>query len=94
VDLIRRNQNTPTHIGHRVFILTVVQTCLNPLVPCIPLFFASVSTPTFKFDHKTKTIGTHHGAHEIKICESNGVSIYNQVSSRLIVVSRISPVYN
>jgi hypothetical protein len=36
------------------------------------------------------TVGAHHGAHEIKLRESNVVSIYNQVSSRLQVVSRLS----
>jgi hypothetical protein len=34
------------------------------------------------------TVGVHCGAHEIKLPENNGVSIYNQVSSHLQVVSR------
>jgi hypothetical protein len=66
------------------------QTYLNPRVPCVPFFFASVSTPTLKSSHKTTTISAHHGAHEIKLHETNGVSIYEQVSSRLKVVSEIS----
>jgi hypothetical protein len=40
------------------------------------------------------TIGAHYGAHEIKLHESNGISIYNQVSTRLKVVSQISSVHN
>jgi hypothetical protein len=38
------------------------------------------------------TVGTHHAAYEIKLHEDNGVSNYNQVSSRLKVVSRFSQV--
>jgi hypothetical protein len=40
------------------------------------------------------TIGAYRGAHEIKLRESNGVSIYNQVFARLKVVSGISSVHN
>jgi hypothetical protein len=54
------------------------------------LFFASMSTPTLKSSRKTTIVGAQFGAHEIKLHESNGVSIYNQVSFRLKVVSRIS----
>jgi hypothetical protein len=36
------------------------------------------------------TVGAQRGAHGIKLCEINGVSIYNQVSSRLEVGSRVS----
>jgi hypothetical protein len=39
-------------------------------------------------------VGTHREAHKIKLRESNGVSIYNQVSAQLNVVSGISLVYN
>jgi hypothetical protein len=77
------NHNTPTYTRHRVFILTEAQTYINPSVHCIPLFFASVSTPTLISRCKTLTVGTHRGAHEIKLHESNGVSINNQVSYRL-----------
>jgi hypothetical protein len=82
------------YIGRRVFIHKEAQTCLNPCVPHVPLFFALVSTPTLKSSRETMTIGAHRGAHEIILCESNGVSIYNQVSSWLKVVSRISQVFN
>jgi hypothetical protein len=51
-----------------------------------------VSTTTLKFSRKTTIVGAHRGAHEIKLCESNVGSIYNQVSSRLKVVSGISSV--
>jgi hypothetical protein len=34
-------------------------------------------------------VGAHHGAHEIKLHESNGISIYDNVSSHLKVVSGI-----
>jgi hypothetical protein len=67
------------HTGRRVFILTKAQNCLNSHVPCVPLFFTSVSTLILKSSHKAMTVGAHHGAHEIKLCESNGVSIYNHV---------------
>jgi hypothetical protein len=70
------NHNTLTHTGHRIFILMEVRTCIYPRVSCVPLFFASVSTPTLKSSHKTMTVGTHHGAHEIKLHEINDVSIY------------------
>jgi hypothetical protein len=40
------------------------------------------------------TVGAHRGAHDIKLCEDNGVSIYNQVSSQLKVVSGFSRVFN
>jgi hypothetical protein len=39
-------------------------------------------------------VGTHHGAHEIKLHESNGVSVYNQFSAQLNVASRISSIHN
>jgi hypothetical protein len=42
----------PTHTGRRVFVLTEAQTCINPHVPCVPLFFTSVSTPTLKSSHE------------------------------------------
>jgi hypothetical protein len=53
-----------------------------------------MSTPILKSSHKTMTVGACCGTHEIKLRESNGVSIYNQVSSWLKVVSGISLVYN
>jgi hypothetical protein len=56
----------------------------------VSLFFTSVSTPTLKYSHQTMIVGAHCGAHEIKLCESNDVSIYEQVSSRLKVISRVS----
>jgi hypothetical protein len=40
------------------------------------------------------TAGTHRWAHEIKLRESNNVSVYNEVSTRLKVVSEISSVHN
>jgi hypothetical protein len=40
------------------------------------------------------TVGTHHGAHEIKLHESNGISVYNQVFAWLKVVSGIFSVHN
>jgi hypothetical protein len=39
-------------------------------------------------------VGAHRGTHEIKLCKSNGVSIYNQVYAWLKVVSGISLVHN
>jgi hypothetical protein len=71
------NDNTPTHIGHRVFILMEARTYMNPRVPCVSLFFASVSNPTLKSCHKTMIAGAHHGPHKIKLHEINGVSIYS-----------------
>jgi hypothetical protein len=84
------NHNTPTHTGHRIFLCKEAWTCLNPCVPCVSLFFTSVSTHT----PKSTTVGAHHGAHEIKLRESNNVSINNQVSSWLQVVSRFSWVFD
>jgi hypothetical protein len=49
-----------------------------------------MGTPTFKSSRETMTVGTHCGAHEISLHESNGISIYNRVSSRLKVVFGIS----
>jgi hypothetical protein len=49
------NQNTSVHTRSRVFICREAQTCQNPRVPCVPLFFASVSTHTLKSSHKTTT---------------------------------------
>jgi hypothetical protein len=69
------------HKECRVFICKEARTYLNPRVPVVPLFFASVSTPSLKSSRKTTTVGAHRGAHEIKLRESNGVSIYNLVSS-------------
>jgi hypothetical protein len=40
------------------------------------------------------TVGAHRGAHEIKHHEGNGISIDNQVSSRLEVGSEISSLHN
>jgi hypothetical protein len=40
------------------------------------------------------TVGAHRGAHEIELRESNDVSIYNQVSTQLKVISGISSVHN
>jgi hypothetical protein len=40
------------------------------------------------------TVGTHRGAHEIKLRESNGVLIYDQVPTWLKVVSMISSIHN
>jgi hypothetical protein len=40
------------------------------------------------------TVGAHRGAHEIKLHESNDISIYNQVSAQLKVVSVISSIHN
>jgi hypothetical protein len=74
------NHNIMTHIGYRVFIRKEARTSLNPHVPHVPLFFTRVSTPTLKSSHKTMTVGAHRGAHEIKLRESNDVSIYNKVS--------------
>jgi hypothetical protein len=51
-----------------------------------------MSTPTLKSSHKTMIVGTHHGAHEIKLRERNAILIYNKVSSWLKVVSEISSV--
>jgi hypothetical protein len=50
-----RNQNTSTHTGRRLFICKEIQTCPNPHVPHVSLFFTSVSTPTLKSSHKTVT---------------------------------------
>jgi hypothetical protein len=44
------------HTGHRVFILTEAQTCINTHVSCMPLFFVSVSTPTRKSSHKPRQL--------------------------------------
>jgi hypothetical protein len=68
------------HTERRVFIRKEARTCLNSCVPHIPLFFVYVSTPTLKTCHKSMIVSTHRGAHEIKLCQSNGISIYNQVS--------------
>jgi hypothetical protein len=84
------NHNTPTHVGHRVFIRKRARTYLNPHAHRIQLLLASVSTPTLKTSHKSTIVGAHHGAHEIKLRESNDISIYNQVSSRLQVVFGLS----
>jgi hypothetical protein len=65
------------HTGHMVFIRKEAQTCLNPRVPHVPLFFTSVSTPTPKSSRKSMIVGTHCGAHEIKLRENNGILIYN-----------------
>jgi hypothetical protein len=78
------------HTGRRVFIRKEARTYLNPHVPCVPLFFASVSTPTLKSSCKTTIVDAQCGAHEIKLCESNVISICKQVSSWLNVVSGIS----
>jgi hypothetical protein len=82
------------HTGRRVFIRKEARTYLNPCVSRVPLFFASMSTPTLKSSHKTMTIGAHHGAHEIKLRESIGVSIFDQVSSQFKVVFGVSRVFN
>jgi hypothetical protein len=50
------------------------------------MFIASVSTPSHESSHKSMAVGSHYGAHEIKLRENNGVSIYNQVSPWLQVV--------
>jgi hypothetical protein len=86
------NHNTPMHTGRRVFIRKEARTYINPHVPRVPLLFTFVSTPTLKSRHKTMIVGAHRGAHEIKLSESNDVSIYKQVSSQRKVVSRISSV--
>jgi hypothetical protein len=39
-------------------------------------------------------VGAHHGSNEIKLYESNGILIYNQVSAHLKVVPEISLVHN
>jgi hypothetical protein len=77
-----------------IFIYKEARTYLNPRVSRVSLFFTSVNTPTLEFSLKSTTVGAHCGAHEIKRPESNGVSIYNQVSSRLQVVSRPSRVFD
>jgi hypothetical protein len=84
------NHNTPTQTERRVFIRMEARTYLNPFVSHVPLFFASMSTPTIKSSHKSMTVGAHHGAQQIKLHESNCVSINNQVSPRLQVVSGLS----
>jgi hypothetical protein len=66
------------------------RTCLNPRVSHVPMFIASVSTPSLKSNRKSTTVGAHRGSHEIKLLENNGVSICNQVLSRLQVVYAIS----
>jgi hypothetical protein len=65
------------------------QTCINPRVPCVPLFSTSVSTLLSNLV-KTTAIDVQYGAHEIKLRESNDVSIYSQVSFRFEVGSVIS----
>jgi hypothetical protein len=45
-----------THIGHRVFMLMEDRTCINPHVPCAPLFSISVITPTLKSSHKPRQL--------------------------------------
>jgi hypothetical protein len=66
-----RNHHTPTHIGCRVIIRKEARTCLNPRVPHIPLFFAFVSTPSLKSNHKS-TIGVdvfRHGVNFTSVSE-------------------------
>jgi hypothetical protein len=82
------------HTGCRVFIRKETRTYLNTHVPRVALFFDSVSTLTLKSSHKTMRVGAHRGAHEIKFHESSGISICNQVSSRLKVVPGFSLVFN
>jgi hypothetical protein len=53
------------------------RTYINPHVPCVSLFFASVSTPTLKSSRKTMIVGAHCGPYKIKLHEINGVSIYS-----------------
>jgi hypothetical protein len=53
-----------------------------------------MSTPTLKPSHKSTIVGAHRGAYEIKLRESNGVLIYNQVSSRFELVLALSRVQN
>jgi hypothetical protein len=88
------NHNILTYTGHKVFIRKETRTCINPRVTRVSLFIASVSTPTLKPSHKSTTVGTHRGAHEIKLHENNDIPIYNQVSSRLQVVSGFSRVFD
>jgi hypothetical protein len=54
------------------------------------LFIASMSAPSLESSHKSTIVGSHCGAHEIKLRENNDVSIYNYVPSRLQVVSGFS----
>jgi hypothetical protein len=60
------------HTGRRIFIRKEARACLNSRVPFIPLFFASVSTPTLKTSQKSMIVGAHCGAHKIKLHENNG----------------------
>jgi hypothetical protein len=69
------------HTGCKVFILVEARTHIKSCVHCIPLFFTSVSTPTLNFSHKIMTVGIHCEAHEIKLRDSNGILIDNQVPS-------------
>jgi hypothetical protein len=84
------NHHTPTQIGRMVITRKEAQTYLNSHVSHVPLFIAFVSTPSLKSSHKSMIVGTHRGAHEIKLHENNGISFYNQVPSRLQVVSGLS----
>jgi hypothetical protein len=78
------------HTERRVIIRKEARTYLNPRVSHVLLFIASMSTLSLSSSHKSTTVDAHRGAHEIKLRENNDVSIYNQFSSRLQVVSRFS----
>jgi hypothetical protein len=63
---IPRNHNTPMHTGCRAFILTEAQTCRNPHVHHVPLFFTYVSTPSLKSSRKTTTPLAHRRCHQAR----------------------------
>jgi hypothetical protein len=78
------NHNTPTHTGRRVFILMKAQTCINPRVPCMPLFFTSVSTPTLK-----STWGSRQLAPTVGLTRSDYVrSMVFQSTTKFLLGSR------
>jgi hypothetical protein len=49
--------------------------------------------PSLESSHKSMIVDAHRGAHNIKLRENNGVSIYNQVPSRAQVVSTLRTGY-
>jgi hypothetical protein len=51
----------PTHTGRRVLILMEARTCINPHVPCVPLFFTSLTTLTRKSSHKPRQLAPTMG---------------------------------
>jgi hypothetical protein len=50
------HHHTKTHTGCRVVVRKEARTCLNHRVSHVPLFIASMSTPSLKSSHKSTTI--------------------------------------